>query len=68
MDEKNHKWRTLQVVVKDNRILKKQNRKLLQMLNEEQWKIKVINEEHIKIKGENEKYKLLLESPASNED
>jgi regulator of replication initiation timing len=31
--EKNNKWKNLSIVVKDNRVLKKQNNKLIKMLN-----------------------------------
>lgn len=60
--EKNNKWKNLFIVVKDNRVLKKQNNKLIKMLNSEQEKVHILNEEHLKIKDENEKFKLLLSS------
>ena len=32
-NEKNNKWKNLYIVVKDNRVMKKQNHKLIKMLN-----------------------------------
>ncbi len=60
--EKNNKWKNLFIVVKDNRVLKKQNNKLIKMLNSEQEKVRILNEEHLKIKDESEKFKLFLSS------
>lgn len=48
--EKNNKWKNLYIVVKDNRVMKKQNNKLIKMLNSEQEKVKILNEEHLKLK------------------
>ncbi len=60
--EKNDKWKNLYIVVKDNRVMKKQNNKLIKMLNSEQEKVRILNEEHLKLKDENEKFKLFLSS------
>ena len=48
--EKNNKWKNLYIVVKDNRVMKKQNNKLIKMLNSEQEKVRILNEEHLKLK------------------
>jgi hypothetical protein len=56
------------MVIKDNRILRRQKAKLIKIHREETWKMKLIQEELIAMRSQNEKYKLLLEgdNPAQN--
>lgn len=47
--------------------MKKQNNKLIKMLNSEQEKVKILNEEHLKLKDQNEKFKLFFASDKEEE-
>lgn len=55
------KWRTFYMIVRDNRVLRRQKGKLLRVLTEERLKLTHVHEEMIEIAKENEKNKLLAD-------
>lgn len=57
--DKEHRWRNIYMVVKDNRVLRRQKAKLIRKNREEVWKVRQLEEDLISVRAQNEKYKVM---------
>lgn len=51
--DKEHRWRNIFMVVKDNRVLRRQKGKLLRKHKEEVWRTKQLEEDLISVRSQN---------------
>lgn len=58
--DKNHRWRNMFMLIKDNRIYRKKNKKLIKCIDQELEKSKNITQELLVTQLENEKLKMRI--------
>ena len=58
--DKNHRWRNMFMLIKDNRIHRKKNKKLIKCIDQELEKSKNITQELLVTQLENEKLKMRI--------